>query len=65
MHVYEMNSTNKQHSKTKEIAVRCDYWGCHNYFFQQYIKSKCLLVNKNGYNVNQIRKNQNSDFITL
>ncbi|CAD8117247.1 unnamed protein product [Paramecium primaurelia] len=64
MHVYEMNSTNKQYSKTKEIDVKCGKDSCRYYFPQQYIKSKCLLVNKNGFNVNLIRKNQNGDFIT-
>ncbi|CAD8178172.1 unnamed protein product [Paramecium pentaurelia] len=63
MHVYEMSSTNKQYSKIKEIAVKSGYSGCHYYFPQQYIKQKCLVVNKNGYNVNLIR-NQNGDFIT-
>ncbi|CAD8155287.1 unnamed protein product [Paramecium pentaurelia] len=65
MHVYEMSNTNKQYSKTKDILVKSDYNGCEVYFPQQYINSKCLLVNKNGYNVNLIRKNQNDDFITL
>ncbi|CAD8141259.1 unnamed protein product [Paramecium pentaurelia] len=64
MYVYEMNGTNKQYSKKKEIAVQSGYNGCHYHFPQQYIKKKCLLVNKNGYNVNLIRKNLNSDFIT-
>ncbi|CAD8117245.1 unnamed protein product [Paramecium primaurelia] len=64
MHVYEMNSTNKQYSKTKQIDVKCGIKDCNYWFPQQYIKSKCLLVNKNGLNVNLIRKNQNGDFIT-
>ncbi|CAD8214490.1 unnamed protein product [Paramecium octaurelia] len=63
MDVYEMSSTNKQYSKTKQIAVKCGQ-SCHYYFPQQYIKQKCLLVNKNGQYVNLIRKNQNADFIT-
>ncbi|CAD8213032.1 unnamed protein product [Paramecium pentaurelia] len=63
MHVYEMSSTNKQYSKIKEIAVKSGYSGSTYFFPQQYIKQKCLVVNKNGYNVNLIR-NQNGDFIT-
>ncbi|CAD8204816.1 unnamed protein product [Paramecium pentaurelia] len=64
MHVYELNNNNKQYSKTKEIAVKCGNNSCYYWFPQQYIKSKCLFVNKNGQNVNLIRKNQNGDFIT-
>ncbi|CAD8214599.1 unnamed protein product [Paramecium octaurelia] len=64
MHVYEINSTNKQYSKTNQIDVKSDSNGCDYFFPQQYIKSKCLLVNKNGKNVNLIRKNQNGHFIT-
>ncbi|CAD8085715.1 unnamed protein product [Paramecium primaurelia] len=64
MHVYEMNSTNKQYSKTKEIDVKSGYNGCDYWFPQQFIKKKSLVVNKNGQNVNLIRKNQNGDFIT-
>ncbi|CAD8215490.1 unnamed protein product [Paramecium octaurelia] len=64
MDVYEMNSSNKQYAKTKHILVKCGSNQCELYFPQQYIKSKCVVVNKNGYNVNLIRKNQNADFIT-
>ncbi|CAD8110585.1 unnamed protein product [Paramecium primaurelia] len=64
MYYYEINNTNQQYTKTKEIVVKSDHNGCDYYFPQQYIKSKCLLVNKNGQNVNLIRKNQNADFIT-
>ncbi|CAD8117586.1 unnamed protein product [Paramecium primaurelia] len=63
MHIYEMNNINKQYSKTKEIDVKCGYNQCYYYFPQQYIKQKCLLVNKNGFNVNLIRMNQNGDLI--
>ncbi|CAD8205161.1 unnamed protein product [Paramecium octaurelia] len=63
MDVYEMSSTNKQYSKTKQIAVICSQ-SCQYWFPLQYIKQKCLLVNKNGQYVNLIRKNQNADFIT-
>ncbi|CAD8128354.1 unnamed protein product [Paramecium sonneborni] len=57
MYIYEMSSTNKQYSKTKAISVKSDSYDCSDYFPQQYIKQKCLLVNKNGSNVNLIRKN--------
>ncbi|CAD8215278.1 unnamed protein product [Paramecium octaurelia] len=64
MHVYEINSSNNQYSKTKEVPVKCDYGACHCFFAQQYIKSKCVIVNKNGKCINLIRNNQNGDFIT-
>ncbi|CAD8194006.1 unnamed protein product [Paramecium pentaurelia] len=64
MHVYEMSITNKQYIKTKDISVKRG-GKCAFFFPQQYIHSKCLLVNKNGCYVNLIRKNQNGDFISL
>ncbi|CAD8116514.1 unnamed protein product [Paramecium primaurelia] len=63
MHVYEMNNTNKQYLKTKDILVK----GCGDDYFvfpQQHIKSKCLLVNKNGEYVNLIRTMENGEFKT-
>ncbi|CAD8166248.1 unnamed protein product [Paramecium pentaurelia] len=61
----KVSSTNKQYSKTKEIDVKSgSNCGCNVWFPQQYIKQKCLIVNKNGYNINLIRMNQNGDFIT-
>ncbi|CAD8060830.1 unnamed protein product [Paramecium primaurelia] len=60
MHVFEMNSTNK-YTKTKDIPVKGGSDSCS--FPQQYIKSKCILVNKNASNVNLIRKKQNGEFI--
>ncbi|CAD8082842.1 unnamed protein product [Paramecium primaurelia] len=61
MQVFEMNSTNKQYTKTKDILVKggSDLW----LFPKQYIKQKCILINKNASNVNLIRKKQNGDFI--
>ncbi|CAD8133773.1 unnamed protein product [Paramecium pentaurelia] len=61
MHVFEINSTNKQYSKTKDIPV--DGGGDTSFFPQQYIKYKCILVNKNASNVSLIRKKQNGEFI--
>ncbi|CAD8081455.1 unnamed protein product [Paramecium primaurelia] len=63
MYIYEMDTNNKQYNKIKEIAVKCDSSYCDCLFPQQYRKSKCLLVNKNGKNVNLMRKKQNGDFI--
>ncbi|CAD8135856.1 unnamed protein product [Paramecium pentaurelia] len=63
MHVFEMNSCNKQFFKTKEITVKSGSNSCDYLFPQQYIKSKCLLVNKNGQNINLIRKKENGDFM--
>ncbi|CAD8095061.1 unnamed protein product [Paramecium primaurelia] len=64
MHVYEMNITNKQNIKTKDISV-IRGGNCRFFFPQQYIHSKFLLVNKNGYYVNLIWINKNGDFISL
>ncbi|CAD8207738.1 unnamed protein product [Paramecium octaurelia] len=59
------NEQNQQnYSKIKQIAVKSDFNDCCYFFAQQYVKSKCLLVNKNGKTVNLLRINQNGDFIT-
>ncbi|CAD8131261.1 unnamed protein product [Paramecium sonneborni] len=63
MHIYELNNTNKQYSKTKDLIVKCGSDGAC-LFPQQYIKQKCLLVNKNGQNINLIKRKENGDFIT-
>ncbi|CAD8129571.1 unnamed protein product [Paramecium sonneborni] len=63
MHVYEMDSNTKEYRKTKEIAVKFGSNGDWYLFPQQYLKSKCLLVNKNGNNVNLIRRKENGDLI--
>ncbi|CAD8126109.1 unnamed protein product [Paramecium sonneborni] len=65
MHIYEYEANNKQYSKTKEIAVKCSSDFCDYFFPQQYQKEKCLLVNKNGKNVNIIQKKENGDFLVL
>ncbi|CAD8116930.1 unnamed protein product [Paramecium primaurelia] len=59
--VFEMNNSNKQYTKTKDIPVK----GGSDYFLfpQQYKKSKCMLVNKNGSNISLIRKKQNGKFM--
>ncbi|CAD8117121.1 unnamed protein product [Paramecium primaurelia] len=63
MHIYEMDSNTKQYAKTKEIAVKCGSSDDCCFFPQQYIKSKCILVNKNGNNVNLISRKENGDYI--
>ncbi|CAD8117003.1 unnamed protein product [Paramecium primaurelia] len=63
MHVYEMNNINKQYLKTKDIIVKGGT--IDNCLFpQQYIKSKCLVVNRNGKYVNLIRTKENGEFKT-
>ncbi|CAD8146657.1 unnamed protein product [Paramecium octaurelia] len=59
LHVYEINIINQQYSKTNQIDVKSDSNSCNYWFPQQYIKSKCLFVNRNERNVNLIKKNQN------
>ncbi|CAD8213301.1 unnamed protein product [Paramecium pentaurelia] len=63
MYIYEMDSNNKQYNKIKEIELMYDSNDCDCLFPQQYIKSKRLLVNKNGQNVNLMRKKENGDFL--
>ncbi|CAD8204831.1 unnamed protein product [Paramecium pentaurelia] len=64
MNVYELNSSNQQFVKVKQITVISSSNSCINLFPQQYLKCKCLLVNKNGLNINFIRKKENGDFVT-
>ncbi|CAD8165512.1 unnamed protein product [Paramecium pentaurelia] len=64
MDVYEINSSNQQFVKIKQITVKSDSNSCGSLFPQQYLKCKCLLVNKNGYHINFIRKKENGDFVT-
>ncbi|CAD8208971.1 unnamed protein product [Paramecium pentaurelia] len=64
MHVYEMNRFAKEYLKNKEIHVKCGSMDDCCLFPQQYLKSKCLLVNKNGKNVNLMRNKGNGDFST-
>ncbi|CAD8158065.1 unnamed protein product [Paramecium octaurelia] len=61
LHIFGMDSTNKQYTQMKDILVKGgeDIW----LFPQQYIKSKCILVNRKASNVSLIRKKQNSEFI--
>ncbi|CAD8105531.1 unnamed protein product [Paramecium primaurelia] len=65
MYIYELNSTNKQFVKTKEINIKCDSNCCDNLFPQKYIKSKSILLNKNGNNINLLRKLNNGEFINV
>ncbi|CAD8110620.1 unnamed protein product [Paramecium primaurelia] len=62
INVFEINNTNKQYTKTKDIPVKGSIDDC--FFASLYIQSKCILVNKNGSNVSLIRKKKNGEFIT-
>ncbi|CAD8172294.1 unnamed protein product [Paramecium pentaurelia] len=63
MQIYEIDINKKQYRKTKEITVNCGTSNESCLFPQQYLKSRCLLVNKNGKNINLIRKKENGEFI--
>ncbi|CAD8129380.1 unnamed protein product [Paramecium sonneborni] len=65
MVVYELDSNTKEYKKTKEIAVKCGSSVEPRLFPQQYLASKCLLVNKNGKNVNFMRRKENGDFLII
>ncbi|CAD8131096.1 unnamed protein product [Paramecium sonneborni] len=62
MHIYKLKNNN-QYLKSKEIAVKGGSSGDSYLFPQKYIKNKCLLLNKNGNNINLIRQKENGDFI--
>ncbi|CAD8121870.1 unnamed protein product [Paramecium sonneborni] len=63
MQVYKMGIIYKQFSKVKGFIVRSGSTSDCYLFPSQYIKQKCMVVNKKGYNVNLIRKQENEDFI--
>ncbi|CAD8074338.1 unnamed protein product [Paramecium sonneborni] len=63
LYIYEIESHSLQFRKTKEVEVKCGLNFCNCFFPLQYIKSKYLLVNKNGKYVNIIMMKQNGDFI--
>ncbi|CAD8212597.1 unnamed protein product [Paramecium pentaurelia] len=63
IHLYELDSNTKWYKKVKQIAVKCGSSNDVSLFPQQYFKQKCLLVNKNGCNINLMRKQENGDFI--
>ncbi|CAD8122200.1 unnamed protein product [Paramecium sonneborni] len=63
MQIYEMDNKTKQYRRMNEITIKCGSNFDHYSFPQQYVKSKCLLVNKNGKSVNLMRKKENGDFI--
>ncbi|CAD8204825.1 unnamed protein product [Paramecium pentaurelia] len=64
INVFEMNNSNKQYTKTKDIPVKSGNIYDNSLFSSQYIKLKCMLVNKNGQNVSLIRLKQNGEFMT-
>ncbi|CAD8191781.1 unnamed protein product [Paramecium pentaurelia] len=61
--IFEMNTINKQFTKTKDIVVKCGSDG-YCLFPQQYLNSKSILFSKNGEYVNLIRKKQNGEYLT-
>ncbi|CAD8197250.1 unnamed protein product [Paramecium pentaurelia] len=63
LQIYEMDRYTNQYKNIKQIAVKCGTCRDDNLFPQQYLKSKCLLVSKNGMYINLIRKKENGDFI--
>ncbi|CAK81134.1 unnamed protein product, partial (macronuclear) [Paramecium tetraurelia] len=64
LYIYEMDTNSKQFRKFKEYKVKCSFERCCCLFQQQYLKSKSLLVNKNGNFVNVMRIKDNGDFVT-
>ncbi|CAK80212.1 unnamed protein product (macronuclear) [Paramecium tetraurelia] len=62
MLVFQRNN-NHQYSKLKEIDVKGGSSGDSYLFPQQFIKTKSILLNKNGQNINILRQRGESDFI--
>ncbi|CAD8212721.1 unnamed protein product [Paramecium octaurelia] len=62
MIIYEQSKFSQQFVKQKEIAVKSGN-DCFWYFPQKYIKSKSLLLNKNGSSLNLIKIKENGEFI--
>ncbi|CAD8155333.1 unnamed protein product [Paramecium pentaurelia] len=62
LHVIEIDNSNRKYFKTKVVQVKFSQKDCQCLFPQQYIKQKCLLINKNGQYINLLKKNQNDEF---
>ncbi|CAD8131210.1 unnamed protein product [Paramecium sonneborni] len=62
MDIYQMNDQ-QNFKKTKSIAVKGYDQYCNPFFPLQYITSKNLIINKNGYYVNIIKVLENKKFV--
>ncbi|CAD8187255.1 unnamed protein product [Paramecium octaurelia] len=62
MHVYKKDN-NQQYSKLKEIDVKGGSSGDSYLFPQQFIKTKSILLNKNGQNINFLSQRGESELI--
>ncbi|CAD8119471.1 unnamed protein product [Paramecium primaurelia] len=60
MHIYDLNSSNKEFVKTNEIIVKSGSTNCDYLFPQQYLKSKCLLIRMVRISIQQGRKRTDS-----
>ncbi|CAD8095116.1 unnamed protein product [Paramecium sonneborni] len=60
--VYELNDNDGKFIKTKEIGLYNGIY-CYEFFPQQYIREKQLLINKNGYHINILRYKLNQEFV--
>ncbi|CAD8064948.1 unnamed protein product [Paramecium sonneborni] len=63
MQIYELNLQNKLFYQAKNIYVQSGN-GCDWLFPKQFIKTKQLLINKNGQNLNIIKLRNNGEIIT-
>ncbi|CAD8157800.1 unnamed protein product [Paramecium pentaurelia] len=61
MYIFQMNSVHKKYMYKKVIKGKGGFSDSPQ-FPQQYIKSKCILLNKNGSNVSILRRQQNGEF---
>ncbi|CAK89465.1 unnamed protein product (macronuclear) [Paramecium tetraurelia] len=64
MQVYDLDQSTLQYKKTIDIPVKCGSQHDTSYFQLQYLKSKGILINKNGKFINILRKlDDNNQFV--
>ncbi|CAD8194904.1 unnamed protein product [Paramecium octaurelia] len=63
MQVYDFDQQTLQYKNTIDIPVKCDSQQDTSYFQLQYLKSKGMLVNKNGMFINILRKLDDNSFV--
>ncbi|CAD8198827.1 unnamed protein product [Paramecium pentaurelia] len=61
LYLYSFDTITGQYIKSRELSISKGGQGCQYFFPQIYISSKQLLISKNGYFVNLIKFNFNSE----
>ncbi|CAD8163741.1 unnamed protein product [Paramecium octaurelia] len=60
--IYELDDNDGKFRNTNQIAMSNGIY-CYEFFPQQYIREKQLLINKNGYSVNILKNKQKQGFV--